>query len=220
LDGSERDDPLLQPFIECEAATHERWLAEMNNLPPEQWPMSDEDVERVSEQFRDRLLSASEEIIRQHGYNALAHEAIAATRVPDLLTHRAAVVVERIARGAGMTYWYYCGDAADLDQIELLLHPGSQLIFMFDDRIKRTRYSAELRNALEGKPMYIGIPLANKVVLDMRDCDLDELDENELAYEAAREVFYGEFPMPLNDGDKQVELLLPDEDGIVRNHPH
>jgi len=65
--------------------------------------------------------------------------------VPRLLQARPAIVLERIARGAGATNWYRCADHAHLAALAAELHPGSLVSFYFDDRITSCRYSSEVR---------------------------------------------------------------------------
>jgi hypothetical protein len=32
--------------------------------------------------------------------------------------------------------------------------------------------------------------------------------------------FFGQFPARDNDGDSAITVILPDTDGVVRDHPH
>jgi hypothetical protein len=70
-----------------------------------------------------------------------------ATPVPELLLVRhptGAVVLERIARGAGATRWYSLRDPEKLHALAERLTPGSSLSFYFDDRVRAREYDGEV----------------------------------------------------------------------------
>ena len=62
--------------------------------------------------------------------------------VPRLLAENAggAVVLERIARGAGGTRWYLLPDPGDVGSLADSLSPGSRVSFYFDGRLALRKY--------------------------------------------------------------------------------
>lgn len=159
-------------------------------------------------------------------YPLLVQKHLSTTRVLQNLQSSKAVVLERIARGAGTTNWFYCRDHIDLGLIEKELWPGSLVSFYFDNRIQHTQYSAVLHSAIQ------------EIVDNERECVIGFLEKNEISIEvdfvsAIWEVsdfvsshgdpnhfFFGAFPGRDNDGDCAVTVTLPDEDGVVRKHPY
>lgn len=157
---------------------------------------------------------------------AIVHAALARTRVPDLLASKAAVVLERIARGGGATEWYYCRGTAELGAVEGKLSPGSVVSFYFDERIRSASYSPQLGtdiakviddtgDAVVGVLGEDGIEIHVDIVVSG-----DDLAEVMAATSPASRVFYGSFPSRDDDGMRAVTVTLPDRDGIVRGHPH
>src|SRR5215469_7465121 len=68
--------------------------------------------------------------------------------VPRMLRTRPAIVLERIARGAGATNWYRCADHTRLTALTAELQPGSVVSFYFDNRIANRRYTPETREQM------------------------------------------------------------------------
>jgi hypothetical protein len=160
------------------------------------------------------------------GFSMLVHRALATTRARELLACKRAVVLERIARGGGATDWYYCPGTAELDLIERRLRPGSVVSFYFDDRIRKSRWSDQLKldiaqtivetgDAVFGVLGTDGIEISVDIVVSV-----DELDELGSTLSLGSEVFWGAFPGRDNDGERAVTLTLADRDGVVRPHPH
>lgn len=154
------------------------------------------------------------------------------TPVANRLARRPAIVLERMARAAGATRWYYCRGTDDLPRLEARFHPGSLLSFYFDDRIKAAVYSSTVKETLsaliletrevrtERDPLvgYLdsdGIEI--HMILSLTEEDLRDY-HSELC--SAQMVFFGEFPARDNDGLAAVTVTLPDEDGVKRAHPH
>jgi hypothetical protein len=135
-------------------------------------------------------------------------------------------VLERVAFGAGQTEWFFCRDPSDLNRIERELRPGSEVSFYFDGRIGCTERSEEL------------LAIAGRVIDAGRECVIGALQQN--GFEIAKDFvtqrsevqefisehsitslfFAGDYPAADNDGVAAVTLVVPDEDGIIRPHPH
>src|SRR5215471_14557201 len=75
-------------------------------------------------------------------HTKLVMQALAEAGVGRRLAEAEAVVLERIAYGAGATSWYYCKGVEQLGLLASLLSPGSVVSFYFDGRIARLRRSA------------------------------------------------------------------------------
>lgn len=160
-----------------------------------------------------------------NAFTDIVRASLAATPVSERLQDAAAVILERIARGGGATNWYWCRDAGDLPLIESELSPGSVVSFYFDGRVShgpdRERAVAAVRDKVSSLGnIVIGI-LADRVHIDMTVVvSVDDLVETAEAYPVSSEVFYGEFPGRDNDGLLAITVTLPDNDGVVRGHPH
>lgn len=134
------------------------------------------------------------------------------------------MVLERIARG-GVTNWYVCERRDDLRRVAAMLRSGSRVSFYLDGRIERIAYGADTGVAVRQFIERHGEALVGRLGADGVQIDmclvsgLTELQEREAEiYDA--EVFIGEFPAPDNDGVRAINFQLPDEDGVVRPHPH
>lgn len=60
-----------------------------------------------------------------------------------------AIVLERIANGAGSTNWYHVRGIEMLTALTRRLWPGSSVSFFFDNRVVKATYDASARAALE-----------------------------------------------------------------------
>jgi len=159
-------------------------------------------------------------------YREVALQVLARTPVRQLLASRPAVVLERIARGAGRTCWYLCADACALDEVAGRLWPGSSVSFYFDGRIRDGVLSPELLaeiQRLTAKDIDI---VFGVLAPDGIDIDVDypstpgEVADDAAHLTAGARAFFGLFPARDNDGVDAVTLNLPDADGVVRPHPH
>lgn len=159
----------------------------------------------------DRL--ATQEMLRHAG-------------VAGRLAEVPAVVLERIARGGGATNWYYCSDESALSHVEQRLSPGSVVSFYFDDRIKRGSSKSDLSQTvlrvLEREPdCVVGVLGPGRIEIDVcyvtGQGDLDEFVDS---LPAGAVFFYGEFPARDSDGVQAITVVIPDPDGVVRDHPH
>lgn len=158
-------------------------------------------------------------------FTAVVHRMLVEAAVHQRLRDRAAVVLERIARGGGATRWYYCPDGMTLDSLEADFRPGSKVSFYFDDRILRVPFSQELRKDIEiivsryGEAV-VGVAREHDSLIDVEfvagPTDLAEVMD--VAIPAV--MFIGTFPAPDNDGTAAITVTLPDSDGVVRDHPH
>jgi hypothetical protein len=153
--------------------------------------------------------------------------------VPQLLHARPAVVLERIARGAGATNWYHCPDHGHLAALTAELRPGSVVTFYFDDRIINCRYTPEVREqmlqlmrSLRDVPGESGEIVVGHLAADELHITADypsgpeDLDEFTQTLGTDLRIYFGRYPGRDNDGTNAVTLTLPDLDGITRAHPH
>lgn len=163
--------------------------------------------------------------MKSEPFASLVAEHIAATPVRENLRSRGAVVLQRIARGAGQTDWFYCGGVADLDRVIGRLRPGSKVSFYFNEQIRRCRYSEQTRMEIENVIAATGEcvvgALGDDGITMERDfvCSTEELVEFVDEHSTSEWWFYGAFPGWDNDGRDAVTLTLPDRDGVVRDHP-
>ncbi|MGE3167175.1 MAG: hypothetical protein AB7O52_19895 [Planctomycetota bacterium] len=142
------------------------------------------------------------------------------------LAETSAVVLERIARGGGATSWYYCSDETALSQVEARLSPGSVVSFYFDDRIKRGQYTHDLNEAvlrvLERDPdCVVGGLGSDQVEIDV--CYVtgqEDLDEFVASLPDDAILFHGAVPARDSDGVQAITVVIPDADGVIRDHPH
>jgi hypothetical protein len=149
---------------------------------------------------------------------------LARTKVGELLATRDAVILERIARGGGATNWYYCRGCEQLETVEQELSPGSVVSFYFDGRLRKTLDLSEVGAAIE-KILAVAIDAVVGTLHDdgvhIAATTIGSVEElAEFASERSKTLFYGEFPARDNDGVQAVTVTLPDNDGIVRPHPH
>jgi len=150
----------------------------------------------------------------------------AGTPVAGLLASRPALVLEHIARGGGLTKWYYCPGCLSLASVEARFSPGSVVSFYFDDRIRNDVHSPSVQIAVEAVIARNGEAMVGALAEDDTRIDAEIISgPNELAeylsmVKPGSRVFYGPFPAKDNDGVRAVTIVLPDADGTVRAHPH
>jgi hypothetical protein len=146
--------------------------------------------------------------------------------VPRLLQTRPAIVLERIARGAGETQWYHCPDHAHLGAITTELRPGSVVSFYFDDRIAHRHYTPQLHQQMLDTIAHTRDVVVGQLALDGLHIEVDyigtpgDLDEYTQTLGTHSQIYVGAFPARDNDDTNAVTLTLPDLDGITRAHPH
>ncbi|MDH5650959.1 MAG: hypothetical protein OEZ39_03690 [Gammaproteobacteria bacterium] len=159
-------------------------------------------------------------------YKSIVHDCLSSTDIEKNLKVKDAVVLERIARGGGATNWYYCNNVAAFNALKNELSPGSVVSFYFDERIEKCSYSKELNFKIEEIITRTGDCVVGLLKKDAINIDVDyvtsakELSEFVSQLEPCYSFFYGQFPARDNDGSNAITITLPDEDGIVRAHPH
>lgn len=163
---------------------------------------------------------------RDEPFTAIVRATLATTPIVELLQRGEAVILERMARGGGATKWYYCRGQSELSTVEELLSPGGVVSFYFDERIRYSRYSRELEEKLEEAIENDGEVVVGLLGKDGTCIDAtvvvsrEDVSDFISAIDPASELFYGTFPGRDNDGKQAVTVTLPDNDGIVRPHPH
>lgn len=159
-------------------------------------------------------------------FTQLARASVFATPVPALLSTRPAVVLERIARGAGTTRWYYAVTRRDLERVCERLVPGSAVSSCFDGRIGLRPWDEDTEilvldlvtatgDTVVGRrdPTGFGITVEYVAGANERDSFAEGLAP-------ATEVFVCPFPALDSDGVNAVTINLPDHDAVTRPHPH
>lgn len=165
-------------------------------------------------------------IVHQNNFRRWVREAIAGTPVNRRLESASAIVLERVARAAGQTEWFFCRNQSDLKKIEQELRPGSEVSFYFDGRIRCTERPEEMailagltidarRECVIGALQENGFSVAVDFVTHVR-----EVQEFLAEHSTAPLFFAGDFPAADNDGVAAITLIIPDKDGVTRRHPH
>ena len=136
-----------------------------------------------------------------------------------------AVVIERIARGAGATRLYVLYRTDDLDTLAARVRPGSRVSLYFDDRFTIGEFGDEARGAIVNITERDGEAVIGAVSPPEIEAEVDFPSSAEEADEFAFEhsgstMIVGPFPAPEVDGVNAVTVDLPDADGVVRAHPH
>jgi len=158
-------------------------------------------------------------------FRSLVSSALESTAVSALLAKGPAVVLERIACGAGATRWYFCRDRHALDAIQGELSPGSLVSFYFDERIRKVVLSPLIRCEIEQISARDGDAVVG-VLEDEIHIRVDfvsgplGLEEFASTVGPGMIVFAGAFPSRENDAIRAVTATMPDADGVVRTHPY
>jgi hypothetical protein len=163
--------------------------------------------------------------MQESTFKSFVHAALLATPLSERLGSSSAVVLERKARAAGQTRWFYCADQGHLDAVESELSPGSAVSFYFDKRIKSEAYSPQINVAMNELLVRYGEVLVGVISNEIEIAvevitGQGELFELTSAFDLGARVFYGVFPARDNDGVNAISVVLPDRDGVVRPHPH
>jgi hypothetical protein len=151
-------------------------------------------------------------------------------REPDLSKRRGSpwrriVVFERIARGAGATRWHLARDDHELRRVFGLLRPGSRVTFCFAGPLRVEPLTEEVIGR-----MFAAVGVANDIMIGTPGPDRLTLAATLVAgpselteflmqpHPPLTEVVWGH--MPGVDAPDAVTVVLVDEDGVLRPHPH
>lgn len=154
----------------------------------------------------------------------LVQRSLVAGGVADRLTLHPAAILERLARAAGATRWYWVSGADELEDLAVRLHPGSEVSFYFDERLAWRILDDEVRAELlailaDDGDFPLGRPLAGIELDVVIVSGMDEL-AREVAHAEGKAVLVGRFPSRADDGQSAITIHLPDLDGVVRSHPY
>ena len=145
--------------------------------------------------------------------------------IDQFLATRPAIAVERIAAGGGDTAWYRLDRPQDLETLVVHLRPASDLRFAFGDAFAEGPFDTEMADLVD----QIASEEINAVILARGDDFELHHDFPSSAAEAAQfvnesapagRVWVGRFPGGHSDGERAVQLELPDVDGVQRPYPH
>jgi hypothetical protein len=135
------------------------------------------------------------------------------------------VVLERIARGAGDTNWFFIRSREEMGQVVETLRGGSCVSFYFADQLHVEVDSEAARGRMfevithEGE-LVIGYPSASGPQLEMEIINgPGELGSYLVMRPEGGLVVWGEWPGRDNDGDA-ITVTLVDKDGVLRPHPY
>lgn len=159
-------------------------------------------------------------------FSSIAYSSLEGTSIPALLEKGNAVVLERLAYGAGSTNWYYCHDQFQLRTVADYLSPGSVVSFYFDGRIQCSMHLPQVSSIVQNMIAQTGEAIVGVLNGDGVHVDIeiitgnDELKAFASGVAPGSRMFYGVFPARDNDGIRAVTVTLPDKNGIVRHFPH
>jgi len=137
-----------------------------------------------------------------------------------------AVVLERVAFGAGETNWWHVSSRDGFEWVVRAARPGSVISVYVDDQIAEVPYFEEGRATALGileqvGEVCLGLLGADGLTIEMEFiAGLDDLAEFEETLGVKSRVFIGQFPARTDDGVTAVTMTVPDKDGVVRGHPH
>jgi hypothetical protein len=139
---------------------------------------------------------------------------------------RRVLVLEKIARGAGQTCWFLIRSHKDVEVVAEAVRPGSAVQIYVDPTVALEGYaSQEMLPSLEPVVAVVR-PTENDLVAlapsdDDPRCEHGFVDPNEipewLQECEGRYVVFRYYPQL---GEEDAEATVPDEDGVVRGHPH
>jgi hypothetical protein len=134
------------------------------------------------------------------------------------------IILERVARAAGATRWFYCRSMAEVEELLPSFRWGSRVGFFFDNRIRRQPFSEEVGEQITDIATVTGEVLLGREgpaepELEMDFLSPDELPERLAGLRVDEVVYYGAFPAMDEDGVSAVSYTPPDDDGIVRPQP-
>jgi hypothetical protein len=136
----------------------------------------------------------------------------------------AAVVLERIANGAGAKNWYLTERPEQFDALVRVLAPGSSVTFFFDGRIgeadvDETAKTSILAIVAEDEDAFVarrteGIALEFDYVAGPAD-----LAEFLQRLQPSEKILFGRWGAD-DDGEAVMTVYLPDRDGTTRRHAY
>lgn len=135
-------------------------------------------------------------------------------------------MLERVARGGGATNWFYCRNAEQLQIIADRLLPGSVVSFYFDGRVERFSDHGSVKRRAEELIASTGESVMAALTEDDSTLVVDFVNgpvglAEFLQDNSSSSLFFaGVVPGRDNDGYDAVTITIPDEDGVVRMHPH
>lgn len=136
------------------------------------------------------------------------------------------VILERHARAAGSVAWFRCSSPASLRDVVNEFRPGSCVSFYLDGQISIQRAGPDLRESLlsilhRTGAVLVGLEEVDGIHIAMHiPVGDEELDETLSTLGEDSIVYVGPYPGRDDDGRRAITLLIPDSDGVVRQHPH
>ncbi|MFE7707252.1 hypothetical protein ACFU6I_15900 [Streptomyces sp. NPDC057486] len=137
-----------------------------------------------------------------------------------------AIALERVARAAGRTNWFSCRISVDFSELTRRFLPGSCVSVYLDGRIAWHRYDESVRESIiriaaEEHDCVVGVRGVDQFSIEVDFIGGPaELDVYEQTLGNLSKVYYGSFPGRDDDGLNAVTLIVPDADGIRRDHPY
>jgi len=136
------------------------------------------------------------------------------------------VILERWARAAGATRWFFVTGQAMLESVFDVLRGGSSVSFYFSKHLH-----VEVDNEAARQGMFDEITRYGELVLGYPqpgDAELEmviasgpsELTECLMLHPEGALAVWGQWPPRENDGKTVISVDLVDADGILRSHPH
>jgi hypothetical protein len=172
--------------------------------------------------FPDR--TETDEGPRRTPYRVLAHAALVDSGIAKRVSESTAVVLERIASGAGSKNWYEIERPEEFDHLVGILEPGSSVTFFLDGRISEAAVSEAttasiLEIVAQDEDAFVarrtdGIELESEFVAGP-----DELTEFLGRLQPGERILYGRWGV-YDDGEAVMTAYLPDRDGTTRQHAY
>jgi hypothetical protein len=151
-------------------------------------------------------------------------------RDPDLTNRLSSdwqhvVILERYARAAGATRWYFARSELEINEVIGQLQGGSCVSFYFDDHFRVDRDDEVFRQEMfEGvsqeREIVVGYPKEGQILVDVELVSgPGELSEVLMHHVEGSVAFWGPWPdRERTSNTTTIDLL--DEDGILRRHAH
>jgi hypothetical protein len=139
---------------------------------------------------------------------------------------REIVILERWARAAGATRWFFVTSQAMLERVFDLLRGGSSVTFYFAEHLHVEVDNEAARQEMFGEitrygELVLGYPQPGDTELEMLIASgPSELTERLMLHPEGALVVWGQWPPRDNDGETVISVDLVDPDGILRSHPH